>query len=155
MTLTNRHLEDLSLFSLLGTIAATGVHHVFRMGPMLIIPSLIALLLPIALLMLWRRSGRGALLVAYAVFAALIVFWFGVLDGFLDHAIKAMGLENLTFLPGSDAPVVATYYALWSQEATTFFYEATGVLTAALCLPVLAFTTLMLLRQAGPRSREA
>lgn len=153
MTLTDRQLEDLSLLSLVGAIGATGVHHVFRLGPMLIVPSVIALLLPIALMLLWRRTGRGALLAAYAVFAGLIVLWFGVLDGFLDHAVKAVGLDNLTFLPGSDAPVVATYYSLGSQEATSFVYEATGVLTAVLCLPVVVLTTLLLLRRVGPRSR--
>jgi hypothetical protein len=155
MHLTDRHVEDLSLYSLLATIAATGIHHVFRLGPMLIMPSVLALLVPIALLLLWRRSGSRGLLTAYAVFAAMIVLWFGVLDGFLDHAIKAMGLQNLTFLPGSDAPVVATFYSLGSQATTSWFYEATGVLTAALCVPVLGFTTLLLLRRIGPRSREA
>lgn len=155
MALTDRQLENLSLFSLLDTIAATGVHHVLRLGPMLIMPSVIALLLPIALMLLWRRTGRGTLLVGYAVFAAMIVLWFGVLDGFLDHVLKGVGLDNLTFLPGSEAPLVATYYALWSQDATTFAYEATGALTAVLCLPVVVFTTLLLLRRADPRSRAA
>jgi hypothetical protein len=127
-----------SLATLLATLVATAVHHVFRLGPSLIAPSLIGLTLPLVLFALYRRTGRRALLWLYAGYAALVVFWFGFLDGFLDHVAKAAGLDNITFLPGSEADVITTAFTLWSQTATTNFYEGTGILSA-----ILAFLTLI------------
>lgn len=132
------HLPVVSIATLLATIAATGVHHVFRLGPALIVPSLIGLALPALLFAYYRRTGFRPLLWLYAGYAALVVFWFGFLDGFLDHVAKAAGLDNITFLPGSEAEVVSTAFSLWSQTATTAFYEGTGILSA-----LLAFLTLI------------
>ena len=146
------HLAHLSLASLLLTILATGVHHVFRLGPGLILPAIVAAVLAAALYGLYQRTARRGFLAAYAAFAGLIVLWFGFLDGFLDHVVKATGLDNLTFLPGSDAQIIATVYSLWSQEATTAFYEGTGMLSAALALPTLVFTALYLAEALGPKA---
>ncbi|MDB5561614.1 MAG: hypothetical protein JWN11_1032 [Hyphomicrobiales bacterium] len=148
--LSNRQLRHLSLATLLATLAVTGVHHVFRLGPELIVPVAVGVVLPIVLLAVYRRTGRRAALIAYAVYAGLIVFWFGFLDGFLDHTVKAVGLDNITFLPGSNAEVIATVYSLWSEVATTRFYEWTGVASAALALATLVSTSVYLLAELTP-----
>lgn len=148
--LSNRHLSYLSLASLLATLAVTGVHHIFRLGPALVIPAVIGIILPIVLLIVYRRTASRAVLAAYGVYAGLIVFWFGFLDGFLDHAIKAAGFDNVTFLPGSEAEVIATVYSLWSEAATTAFYEWTGVASAALALATLVATSAYLLAEFTP-----
>ena len=152
----NHRLDVASLSALLATIAATGVHHVFRLGPLVIVPALIGFVLPVVLWTLYRRTARHSLFAAYAVYSGLIVFWFGFLDGFLDHAMKAMGLENTTFLPGSEASVIATAYTLWSQAATTAFYEGTGLLSAILAFLTLFATAAYAQRELGlKRSQNA
>ena len=124
----------MSLIALVATLLATGVHHVFRLGPGLILPTIIGVAVPVVLWALYARTGKSALLWAYAAYAALAVFWFGFLDGFLDHVAKAAGVENITFLPGSEEEIVATAMQLWSQSASTAFYEWTGILSAVLAL---------------------
>ena len=146
------HVARLSLATLLLTLVATGVHHIFRLGPELILPMLIALTLATALWILYQRTEQRVFLLAYAVFTALIVFWFGFLDGFLDHVVKAAGLDNITFLPGSDEEIVATVYQLWSQETTSAFYEGTGVLSAFFALLTLVFTTAYLTEKLAPKA---
>lgn len=135
--------------TLTATLVATGVHHIFRLGPELILPTLIGSTLPLVLLSLYDRFQRRWLAYVYSAYAALTVFWFGFLDGFLDHVLKAVGLENTTFLPGSDAEVVATVFSLWSQGATTVFYEGTGVLSAMLAVPAAVSTGIFLVGTLG------
>lgn len=118
-----------------------------RLGPVLIVPTLIAVALAIVLWALYSRTRRLAFLAAYGVFTALVVFWFGFLDGFLDHVAKAAGWDNVTFLPGSEAEVVATAMQLWSQEASTAFYEGTGIVSAALALLTTIATSAFIYRE--------
>lgn len=127
-------LALVSITTLIATLIVTGVHHIYRLGPGLIVPTLIGIGLAIVLWVLYSRTRKGGFLVGYSAFTALVVFWFGILDGFLDHVVKAVGLDNITFLPGGDAEVVATALHLWSQEASTAFYEGTGILSAILAL---------------------
>jgi hypothetical protein len=61
------------------------------------------LILPVVLIYLLERTRRNVFAAVYAVYVGLIVFWFGFLDGFLDHVLKVSGVENLTFLPGQRA----------------------------------------------------
>ncbi|MFC7245274.1 hypothetical protein ACFQO7_22605 [Catellatospora aurea] len=120
-----------SLVAVTVAMVATGVHHVFRLGTA-VLPAAIGLsLVPLVLVALYRWRTSWWLLAAYLLYNVLVVWWFGVVDGFLDHVLKAAGLSNLTFLPGSDQDVVPTVYRLWSPQATSVFYEGTGVLTAA------------------------
>jgi hypothetical protein len=149
--MTRSHLAIASLAALVATLATTGVHHIFRLGWGLAVPTLIAIVLAVVLWALYARTRRLALLAAYGVFTALVVFWFGFLDGFLDHAVKAAGLDNITFLPGSEAEVVATVMHLWSQEASTAFYEGTGVLSALLALLVTVVTGAFIYREIPSR----
>lgn len=137
-----------SIVSLIATLAATGVHHIFRLGIGLAVPTLIAVALALVLWALYSKTRRFALLAAYGAFAALVVFWFGFLDGFLDHVVKAAGLDNITFLPGGEAEVVATAMQLWSQQASTAFYEGTGILSAILALVTAVSTGAFIYREA-------
>lgn len=149
------HLAFISITALTATLAATGIHHVFRLGAELIVPTLIAVALGIVLWVLYAKTRRLALLIAYGVFTALVVFWFGFLDGFLDHVVKAAGLDNITFLPGSEAEVVATAMQLWSQQASTAFYEGTGILSAILALLTALSTGAFIYREVPRRAAPA
>ena len=143
-----------SLLSLVATLVVTGIHHVFRLGPELILPLAIGIAIPVVLWMLHARSGKPALLWAYAAYAALVVFWFGFLDGFLDHVAKAAGLDNFTFLPGSEQSVVATAMQLWSQAASTAFYEGTGIISAVLALATVISTGMFLYEEVPTRAAQ-
>lgn len=135
-------------------IAVTVVHHFYRLGMEVLIPSAVLLVLP-ALLMWWyRRRPSHAARWAYAVNAVLVFLYFGIIDGFLDHVLKALGLQNTTFLPGSDADVVETVYHLWSPEAGHLFYESTGILTFLVGLGAVYFSY-RFLRTAGTKSSLA
>jgi hypothetical protein len=147
--MTASHLATASLATLAATLVATGIHHIFRLGPGLVIPTLIGLALVVVLWALYAKTRRMGFLAAYGVLAGLVVFWFGFLDGFLDHVVKAAGFDNLTFLPGSDAEVVATAMQLWSQEASTAFYEGTGILSAVLALMTTVATGAFVYRELG------
>lgn len=141
-----------SLATLVATLLATGIHHIFRLGPALILPTGVGLAVPIVLWALYSRSGKPALLWAYGAYAGLVVFWFGFLDGFLDHVVKAAGLENITFLPGSEEAVVGTAMQLWSQSASTAFYEGTGILSAILALLTVIATGVYVYRELPARA---
>jgi len=141
-----------SLATLVATLLATGIHHIFRLGPALILPTAIGLAVPIVLWALYARSGKPALLWAYGAYAGLVVFWFGFLDGFLDHVVKAAGLENITFLPGSEEAVVGTAMQLWSQSASAAFYEGTGILSAILALLTAIATGVYVYRELPART---
>ena len=141
-----------SLVALVTTLIATGIHHIFRLGPALLLPTAIGIAVPVVLWVLYVRTGKAALLWAYTLYAALVVFWFGFLDGFLDHVVKAAGMDNITFLPGSEEEMVATAIQLWSPSATTAFYEGTGILSAALAFLTVVTTGLYLYRELPARS---
>lgn len=125
-------LPDALKISFAAIVAAsivTTIHHVFRLGlhvlPMFIVVSLI----PVVAFFLYRRSGQRLYLYGYGLANSFIFAWFGFVDGFLDHVLKALGIQNVTFLEGSDAPVVEAVFSLWSPEAGNIFYEGTGVIT--------------------------
>ena len=77
-----------------------------------------------------RPQKNMAILKTYSLYSALMFIWFGFIDGFMDHVLKASGLQNVTFLPGGEAEVVQTALSLWSPQAGNIFYEGTGVLSA-------------------------
>ncbi|WP_157421515.1 hypothetical protein [Agromyces sp. Leaf222] len=121
------------------TTVAVAVHHIFRLGPELIVPGVILVALPVVLLVVARARRSLVASVVFAALVALIFVWFGVVDGVLDHLLKALGLENLTFLPGGEAEVVATFYSLGSASTSAAFYEATGVVEALASMVMLGF----------------
>ena len=63
-------------------------------------------------------------------------------------------LDNVTFLPGSEAEIVATAMQLWSQEASSALYEGTGILSAILALVTAVSTGVFIYREA-PRPAMA
>ena len=107
----------------------TSIHHVFRLGYGLVFLAVILTVLPSALMRWYAGTKNTLILKAYSLYSALMFLWFGIVDGFLDHVLKAVGLENTTFLPGGEAEVVKTALSLWSPQAGNLFYEGTGVLT--------------------------
>jgi len=108
----------------------TSIHHVFRLGYELV-PLTIGLTVLPYVLMRWYASTRNtAVMKTYSVYITLMFIWFGFIDGFMDHVVKAIGLQNTTFLPGGEAEVVQTALSLWSPQAGDFFYEGTGILAS-------------------------
>ena len=119
----------LSLISITWMMFLTSIHHIFRLGYGLLMPTIILTALPY-LLMRWYVSSRNTtILKSYSLFSALMFLWFGFIDGFMDHVLKVIGLQNTTFLPGGEAEVVKTALSLWSPAAGNVFYEGTVALT--------------------------
>jgi hypothetical protein len=119
----------LSLISITLTATITSIHHIYRLGLGLLVPTIIVTLLPYVLMRWFTHTGNKGALWAYGLLTSLIFVWFGIIDGFLDHVMKALGLQNTTFLPGGEAKIVKTVFSLWSPEAGNLFYEWTGILT--------------------------
>ncbi|WP_265521678.1 hypothetical protein [Oerskovia flava] len=142
-----------TLWSTTATTALVTIHHVFRLGPELIVPGLLLVALPI-LLLLWMRA-RGSLLATglLGALVALMFFWFGIVDGVIDHVFKAVGLEHVTLLPGGGAEVVATYYSLGSTSASAAFYEGTGVVQAVASMVMLGVAAALVASQVTTRRR--
>lgn len=124
-------LIRLSVISTTVTTVATSVHHVYRLGLEFLIPATILIALPYALIGGFRSSGSRMALWSYVLLNGLVFLWFGFVDGFLDHVLKALSLQNMTFLPGGDEDVVETVFSLWSPAAGQLLYEGTGGLTFA------------------------
>lgn len=127
-------LIRLSLISTTVTAVATSVHHVYRLGLEFLAPAIILVAVPYALIGWFRSSASRTALWSYVLLNGLVFLWFGFVDGFLDHVLKALGLQNMTFLPGGDEDVVETVFSLWSPAAGEALYEGTGVLTFAASL---------------------
>jgi hypothetical protein len=138
-----------SLITLTAAAAVASIHHVYRLGPGVLIPAAIITVLPYLLLRRYRSSGSGVALWSYAGLAALIFLWFGIVDGFLDHVLKALGFQHTTLLPGGNATVVHTALSLWSPEAGNLFYEGTGILEFLLSA-VAVYFCYRVLRQSRP-----
>jgi hypothetical protein len=119
----------LSLISITLTAIITATHHVFRDGLGLLVPWGIIILLPYVLMRWFTQTGNKWPVWIYGLSNVLIIVPLGVVDGLLDHVLKALGFLHLTFLPGGDAEVVQTVFSLWSPQAGNIFYEGTGILT--------------------------
>ncbi len=119
----------LSLISITLTAIITATHHVFRDGLGLLVPWGIIILLPYVLMLWFTQTGNKWPVWIYGLYNVLIIVPLGVVDGLLDHVLKALGFLHLTFLPGGDAEVVQTVFSLWSPQAGNTFYEGTGILT--------------------------
>jgi hypothetical protein len=119
----------LSLISITLTAIITTTHHVFRDGLGLLVPGGILILVPFVLMRWFTQTGNKWPVWIYGLYNVLIIVQLGVIDGFLDHVLKALGLSHLTFLPGGDAEVVQTVFSLWSPQSGNIFYEGTGILT--------------------------
>ncbi|MDP3208394.1 MAG: hypothetical protein Q8M65_04525 [Rhodoglobus sp.] len=119
---------------------ATTVHHVFRLGPEVVLPGMLLIALPVLALLWIRARGSGIALGILGALVTLTFVWFGFVDGFLDHVFKAVGLPHVTLLPGGEAEVVETYYSLGGTDTSAAFYEATGIVEALASATMLGFT---------------
>jgi hypothetical protein len=126
---TSNKYTTLSWLSLTLTITISAVHHLYRDGLGLIVPWLVLIALPYGLLHWFGHTKQRWLIWLYGLYNVLVITQLGIVDGFLDHTLKALGFQHLTLLPGGDAAVVKTVFALWSPQAGNIFYEGTGVLT--------------------------
>ena len=126
---TKNNAATWSLLSIMLTATATATHHVYRDGLGQLFLWLLIIVLPYTVMHWFTRSGKPWLVWTYVLYNVVVITQFGVVDGFLDHTLKALGFPHLTFLPGGDADVVKTVFALWSPYAGNVFYEGTGVLT--------------------------
>ena len=119
----------LSLISIMLTAIITASHHIFRDGVGQFVLWIIIILLPYVLLRWFAHTGTKWAVAIYGLYNILIIVGLGVVDGFLDHTLKALGFQHTTILPGGEAEVVKTVFSLWSPAAGNIFYEGTGVLT--------------------------
>ncbi len=126
---TNNHAAMWSVLSVMLTATASAVHHVYRDGLGQLVLWVLIIVLPYALMRWFTHSGKQWLVWAYVLYNVVVITQFGIVDGFLDHTLKALGFPHLTFLPGGEAEVVKTVFSLWSPQAGNLFYEGTGVLT--------------------------
>ena len=154
--MTRTTLPDALKYSLAAIVAAsiaTTIHHVFRLGLHVLPMFAIVSLMPVVAFFLYRRSGQRLYLYGYGLANTFIFAWFGFVDGFLDHVLKALGIQNVTFLEGSDVPVVETVFSLWSLEASNAFYEGTGIITFIASAVAIYYTYRLLHRT--PRITQA
>jgi hypothetical protein len=126
---TNNYAATWSLLSIMLTATATAAHHVYRDGLGQLVLWVLIIVLPYTLMRWFTHSGKQWLVWTYVLYNVVVITQFGIVDGFLDHTLKALGFPHLTFLPGGDAEVVKTVFSLWSPQAGNLFYEGTGVLT--------------------------
>lgn len=145
----------LSLASLTVTAAVVSVHHIYRLGVGVVIPAVVLTVLPYLLMRWYRRADSRVALWSYSVLTALIFLWFGFVDGFLDHVMKALGLQHTTLLPGGAAKVVHTAFTLWSTDAGNVFYEGTGLLEFVLSVVAVYYCYRVLQTSWSARSVKA
>lgn len=144
---SNSDYAKLSWVSITLMVAMTAVHHVYRLGLSALTPFLIAAILPSLFWLGYQHQKHKWLLGLYGAFNILLFLAFGLFDGFLDHVLKALGVSNVTFLPGSEAAVVETVYSLWSPQAGHVFYEGTGILTFIIGVVTMYYTHKLLQEQ--------
>jgi len=96
-------LTKLSLLSVTITAIITSVHHLYRFGFVLIIPAVIVIFLPTVLLSWFRNTKNKMALLGYGLYNLLVIGWLGIVDGGLDHTVKALGGKmDIRMLPPSD-----------------------------------------------------
>src|SRR5215208_3113259 len=80
----------LSLITITLTSIITSIHHIYRLGLGLLVPTIIVTLLPYVLMRWFTHTGNKGALWGYGLLTSLLFLWFGIIDGFLDHVIKAL-----------------------------------------------------------------
>jgi hypothetical protein len=119
----------LSLISVTLTLMITSAHHIYELGPRLLIlvPLLIMMLLPSVFMLWFKHTRHKVALLAYGLFNAFVITGFGITDGLLDHTFKVVGSYIGASLPGGSEKVVG--FSFLSPIAGDFFFEGTGILT--------------------------
>lgn len=134
------HIPNALLLSTTLTTVMVTIHHVFRLGPAFLVPAAVLIAAPLVTMRWLASRGSRSALSSLVFVNGFIFVWFGLVDGILDHVFKALGLENVTLLPGGEAEVVETYYSLGSQGANAAFYDGTGIIQALASLAMLYLT---------------
>jgi len=134
------HIPTALLLSTTLTTVMVTIHHVFRLGPEFLAPAAVLIAAPLVTMRWLSTRGSRSALSSLVFVNGFIFVWFGLVDGIFDHVFKAIGLENMTLLPGGEADMVETYYSLGSQGANAAFYEGTGLIQALASLAMLYLT---------------
>jgi hypothetical protein len=128
--LGTRTYERLSLLAITTTAIVTSVHHVYREGWELLVPSLLIVALPYLLIRWFRSTGSRTSLGIYGMFNAWLIASFGIVDGFLDHVVNAF---VVLYAATSGQPVDRLERAFRVLPPTPLvgdvLYEGTGILT--------------------------
>ncbi len=118
----------LSLISLTITGILTSIHHLYRFEWDVFIPAMLVIFLPIVFMHWFLQSGKRVALWLYGVFSALIIIWFGIIDGGFDHTLRAINEYVLVPL-GISSLSVDLRLLPPSALSGEFFYELTGILS--------------------------
>jgi hypothetical protein len=119
----------LSAVSLTAMAVVVGVHHVYREGWELLLPSAILVALPYLLVRWFRASMGQASLWAYTLLSTVLIGGFSFVDGFLDHVLNAF-LGLYATATGQEADHLERAFRVLppTHLVGDFFYEATGIL---------------------------
>jgi hypothetical protein len=119
---------QLSLISLTITGILTSIHHFYRFKWEVFIPAMLVIFLPILFMRWYLQSGKRAALWLYGIFSTLIIIWFGIIDGGLDHTLLAIN-EYILIPLGISSLSVDLRLLPPSALSGEFFYELTGILS--------------------------
>lgn len=121
-------VAQLSLISLTITGVLTSIHHLYRFEWDVFIPAMLVIFLPILFMRWFLHSGKRVALWLYGIFSALIIIWFGIIDGGVDHTLLAI---NEYVLVPLGIRSLSVDLRLLPPSALTgdFFYELTGILS--------------------------
>jgi ABC-type branched-subunit amino acid transport system substrate-binding protein len=108
-----------SLVSIVATSIVATVHHIYKLGPGAFLLGAVIIVLPIALMLWFRKTSSSAALISYGLMNVWIIVGFGLVDGLWDHTLKIY-LGNFLLSNYS-------YYFSWSPIGG-FPFEATGIL---------------------------
>ena len=110
-----------SLISIEALSLLTSVHHLDELGISFLIPAIVTVSLPVIFTWWFLKTRSSAARWTYAIFAALLILGFGVVDGFWNHNIKMI----VFFLRGAS---LANMAGLPFPPVGSAFHEITGVL---------------------------
>jgi hypothetical protein len=122
-----------SLLSIEMLSVLTSIHHLDELGIVFLVPSVLAVGLPLIFIWWFLKKGSNVARWAYSTFAALLILGFGLYDGLWNHTIKVI----VFFLRGADRVRMA---GLPFPPVGSVFHEVTGVLTFVAALIGAYFT---------------
>ncbi|MFA6978933.1 MAG: hypothetical protein WC209_06365 [Ignavibacteriaceae bacterium] len=114
-----------SLVSTIITGVFTSIHHTYEIGAHAIFLVLLFIVLPSILMRWFVNTGKGIALWIYWLLTAWLVIGLGLIDGFINHAIKPIGfqIQALVALHGGGGATVENAFE------GNIIYEVTGLLT--------------------------
>jgi hypothetical protein len=122
----NRKLSMNAMWSLVSVelvAILTTIHHLDELGMVFLVPALIIIIVPPILIWRFARKPSKPLLWSYGISVILMVFGFGLQDGFLNHTIN----DIVFYLNNSDRGFMAESFPFFPPIGSTF-HEVTGFL---------------------------